>query len=131
MVDTNIWVSFLAFKGKLDALFERLLALDASIFISNAILHEFQSVLSGKLKLPAEFIAESSTHISVLAQTAELQGPPVTVCRDPNDNHVLQLCREVHADFLLTGDKDLLVLERFEATRIVNPTTLAQSLSIS
>jgi predicted nucleic acid-binding protein len=28
--------------------------------------------------------------------------------RDPKDDHYLSLCREVSADFLVTGDKDLL-----------------------
>lgn len=42
----------------------------------------------------------------------------VTVCRDPKDNFLLSLAKDGNADFLLTGDADLLVLEVFEKARI-------------
>jgi putative PIN family toxin of toxin-antitoxin system len=35
----------------------------------------------------------------------------VAVCRDPKDDAYLSLCAEVMADFLVTGDKDLLVVD--------------------
>ena len=43
----------------------------------------------------------------------------VEVCRDPNDNFLLSLAKDGQADFLITGDKDLLVIQEFEGTRIV------------
>ena len=43
------------------------------------------------------------------------------VCRDPDDDHVLACARAVEADYLVSGDADLLILERFEKTRIVTP----------
>ncbi|MBN2060021.1 MAG: hypothetical protein JW882_06350 [Deltaproteobacteria bacterium] len=36
-----------------------------------------------------------------------------SVCRDPNDTHLLGLVQHISADFLVTGDKDLLDLGRF------------------
>jgi len=35
----------------------------------------------------------------------------VSVCRDPKDDAYLSLCAGVGADYLITGDKDLLVVE--------------------
>jgi len=46
----------------------------------------------------------------------------VRVCRDPDDDHLLALCKDGRADLLITGDKDLLVLKHFGATRILSPT---------
>ena len=43
----------------------------------------------------------------------------VTVCRDPKDNFLLALCQDGRADFLLTGDQDLLVLNTFGEIRII------------
>ena len=42
----------------------------------------------------------------------------VTVCRDPKDNFLLSLAKDGNADYLLTGDADLLVLDVFKKTRI-------------
>jgi len=38
----------------------------------------------------------------------------VNACRDFKDNFLLSLCRDGKADFLITGDPDLLVIKKFE-----------------
>lgn len=43
----------------------------------------------------------------------------VNLCRDDKDNFLLSLAKDSNADFLITGDKDLLVLKKFENTSIV------------
>jgi len=35
----------------------------------------------------------------------------LTICRDRKDDRYLSLCKQVRADFLITGDKDLLTIE--------------------
>ncbi len=42
----------------------------------------------------------------------------VSVCRDPNDNFLPALAKDGKADYLLTGDKDLLELKKFGQTKI-------------
>ncbi len=37
----------------------------------------------------------------------------LSVCRDPKDNMVLECCLAAVADFLITGDKDLLDITNF------------------
>lgn len=43
------------------------------------------------------------------------------LCRDPGDDHLLELARVAKANYLVTGDRDLLVLDPFQDTRIVSP----------
>jgi uncharacterized protein len=43
----------------------------------------------------------------------------VSACRDPKDNYLLALAKDSNADFLITGDQDLLILENFDLTKIV------------
>jgi len=45
----------------------------------------------------------------------------VSKSRDPKDNKFLELAKTVRADYLITGDKDLLVLKDFEGCRILKP----------
>lgn len=46
----------------------------------------------------------------------------VNVCRDNKDNFLLSLAKDSNADFLLTGDRDLLVLKKIGSTRIITIT---------
>ncbi len=46
---------------------------------------------------------------------------PVSACRDPEDNRVLELAVNGNAKLIVTGDTDLLVLNPFRDVRIVTP----------
>lgn len=56
-----------------------------------------------------------------------LRGEPVaperqiTACRDPKDNIVLEIATAGRADYIVTGDEDLLFLHPFEGIPIVRP----------
>lgn len=43
----------------------------------------------------------------------------VKVCRDPKDNFLLTLAKDGEADYLPTGDNDLLDLQKFGKTKII------------
>lgn len=46
--------------------------------------------------------------------------PSKAISRDPDDDYLLALCKRAKAQVLLTGDEDLLVLEKHGRTRIMN-----------
>ncbi|MDP2113588.1 MAG: putative toxin-antitoxin system toxin component, PIN family [Bacteroidota bacterium] len=41
------------------------------------------------------------------------------VCRDEKDNFLLSLAKDGFANYLITGDQDLLVIKQFERTEII------------
>jgi uncharacterized protein len=43
----------------------------------------------------------------------------ITLSRDPKDDFLLALSIDSQADYLLTGDEDLLVLQKIEQTSIL------------
>lgn len=59
--------------------------------------------------------------LSLMDQFAEIVEvhSEVTICRDPKDDFLLALAKDSDADYLVTGDKDLLEIEVFESTRII------------
>jgi uncharacterized protein len=46
-----------------------------------------------------------------------LPGENVDVCRDKKDNYLLEVALEGEADYLITGDEDILVLGSFHNTK--------------
>jgi len=66
-----------------------------------------------------------------------LRGEPVTpqyrvtICRDPKDDIVLEVAMAGHADFIVTGDNDLLMLHPFEGIPIVGPAEFLGTLESS
>jgi uncharacterized protein len=45
----------------------------------------------------------------------------VVICRDPDDDKFLELAKTIDADFIISGDKDLLELKQFQNTTILKP----------
>jgi putative PIN family toxin of toxin-antitoxin system len=54
---------------------------------------------------------------SVVSPSQSVQG----ICRDPDDDSILACALEAGADYLVTGDVDLLELKIFKGIRIVTP----------
>jgi len=119
IADTNLWISLIIknFNNK----FAPLLASTKIKFISSAelITEIKETLLKQRLQkhLAQNVITRFWYQFNALVTTIKLTSV-VTICRDPADNFLLSLAKDAHADFLITGDKDLLVLEKFENTII-------------
>ena len=50
------------------------------------------------------------------------------VCRDPDDIKILGLAVASNADYIVTGDKDLLVLKSFQNIPILTPRSFSDIL---
>jgi len=82
----------------------------------------------GRAYLKKKFSANTNEINNVLnltaAATYNIVDPAVIVngiCRDKDDDHVLACALETKADYLVTGDGDLLILKKFHKTCIVTP----------
>ena len=118
--DTNLWISHL--------ISERLIQLDAllannqvQLIFSKQLLEEFVLVAQ-RPKFQKYFAAEDIQDLLAVFDTfgamVEVKSE-VDICRDPKDNFLLAMAKDSEADFLITGDKDLLVLKQFEETVIL------------
>jgi putative PIN family toxin of toxin-antitoxin system len=109
VVDANVIISA-AFGGKPLEAFIRAIE-DHEVYLSEAIVQELMGVfptLSKKLsEEQLSFIHEKIQQLLTLATLVSLS-THVVLSRDPKDDHYLSLCKETGAEFLVTGDKDLL-----------------------
>ena len=109
VIDANVFVSA-AFGGNPLRAITRAMK-DDEVYLSRSIEQELTGViLKLSKKLTKEQIAFLQQRIRDLMQMAKLVSVTKTVAlsRDVKDDHYLALCKEVEADFLVTGDKDLL-----------------------
>ena len=83
--------------------------------------------IRGKYHLNDEDV---ETVLALILLRGELVVPQrrITVCRDPQDDIVLEVAVEGQADFVVTGDNDLLVLHPFEDIPIVGPAEFLRAL---
>ena len=111
VIDANVMISA-AFGGKpLEAVGRALKEHD--VFISTSIVQELEGVLKRlSKKLSTEQINYLQERVGQLLKVAHRipVSTHLSLCRDAKDDHYLNLCREAQADFLITGDKDLLNL---------------------
>ncbi len=109
VIDANVIVSA-AFGGNPLVAVTRAKKED-EVYVSNSIEQELTAVFP-KLskKLTNEQLAFLQERIRDLIQMAKLVSVTATVAlsRDAKDDHYLALCKDVSADFLVIGDKDLL-----------------------
>lgn len=120
ILDTNVIIAAFATRGLCSALFE--LCLDRfEVVLSEAILKETATHLKGKLKLPEAQCNMIDAYLRSNCSVSDIEEPDPSACRDKNDLHVLGLAQHVSADFIVTGDKDLLELIRYGDTEIVTP----------
>jgi uncharacterized protein len=120
IIDTNLWISFLIGK-QLASL--KLLLVEGTIqpVFSQQLLDEIMLV-SQRPKLQKYFSSEKVTDLMVFLKEIGLFieiKSSVSLCRDPKDNYLLGLAQDSQADYLITGDRDLLILESFEGTAIL------------
>jgi len=119
ILDTNLWISFLI-SSKFEKLDEFLFNQKYKLLFSQELLEEFVAVAKrpklrkyiskDELEDLLETIDEVAEFVNVTSEISE--------CRDPKDNFLLSLAVDGKADYLLTGDKDLLVLKKIGKTEI-------------
>ena len=129
ILDTNLWISFLISKNlsKLDPFIKNRTLI---LLFSKESIEEFVDVVE-RPKFKRFF---SQKDIELILNLFDLFGElvniksDVNICRDAKDNFLLNLSIDGKADYLVTGDKDLLVLKKIKITQIL---TMSQFLLIA
>ena len=113
VLDTNVLVSGFAYRGSVPG---RIVATwlqgGLKVVLSHYILDEMVRVLPRLKRIqmtPAE-IRDLADGVMFLAELVEPENTTQTDLRDPADQPVLATLISAKADYLITGDKDLLAL---------------------
>jgi len=123
VIDTNLWISFIISK-KLNQLETILTTQNARVLFSSELVEELKATIA-KPKLQKYFSENAldemldvfDPFVDFIVVKSKIQ-----ICRDPKDDFLLSLAKDGKANYLLTGDKDLLELVELGKTKITTIT---------
>ena len=122
VVDTNVMISGLFWDGLPFEVVAACVEGKARLAVSTEILAEYEQVgHEFQKKHPSVFLGQMLSQVAATALLVEalpLDGP---VCRDPKDEMFIACALAAKADCLVSGDKDLLVLDGRFGFGIVRP----------
>ena len=135
VVDTNVLVSALISPAGSPAEIQHAWARgDFELVTSPALLNELTKVLSyPRIQRRLHWTAgQLSDFLKHLRATAIVVTPAqaLVVARDPDDDRVLEAAQAGHADFIVSGDRDLLDLREFVGIPILTPTGFLTMLAV-
>lgn len=112
VLDANVLISAVIQAGPSYRIVSRWLDVaDLDVVICPAVLAEVEEVL-GRPRLRKRIEPElAQLYLATVRRIANLVDDPVSIVaatRDPDDDYLVALARQHHADYIVTGDKDLL-----------------------
>lgn len=122
VLDTNWYVSASINRNSRRRLYDLLINDNLTIFYSRELLAEYESVISRKKF--EKFIRPEQVNRFIGLVFTRLKPVEiktlVRLSRDAKDNFLLSMAINCGADYLVTGDPDLLVIKVFGKTKILN-----------
>jgi len=98
------------------------------IITSLEILAEFQRVMLEKFNAPQNEVEVLNAFFIWKGKVVEPKQKFNVVKEDPTDNKFLEAAVEGSADYIVSGDKDLLRLKNFMGIQIISPAEMASIL---
>lgn len=120
IIDTNIWISFLIGK-ELQNLRDLIVSEKVKVITTDQLITEIKLVTT-RDKLRKYFnqdkVSDLISLLDILADKVKIKKID-KICRDPKDDFLLALSKESRANYLITGDKDLLAIKVYGRTKIL------------
>lgn len=126
-VDTNIFISYLFSQKKnsfVPLLFDKIAKGEITLLVTRALLDEIEATVQRKPKLLQTITQKRLTDFIQLLLAISEEIPLIRdaipqITRDPKDDFLIAYAVLGQADYLISGDKDLLVLGSVHGVKIV------------
>jgi len=120
--DTNVLIAAFVTEGICSKILTRARKRQFYLLACPFIMGEFRRILVEKLSASRSEAKSAVKLVSEAVHTIVHPKQVITgVSRDPEDDNILACVLAAKAEYLVTGDTDLLSLEKFEKTRIISP----------
>lgn len=123
ILDSNVLISGLIGRGPPYRILRKVFAGLLDIALTRETYEEFRGVLLESPKFQGISREMRGAYVAAVAEAARFVVPSETVriLDDDADNRFLEAAAAFHAEYIVSGDKPLLNLERFRESKIVTP----------
>lgn len=136
LLDTNVLVSYLltpAAGGSIETIIEALIQGAFTLIVPPDLLEELEQVATRKPRLAKRIRLDQLTRLRDLLLAIGESVPAIeeaipAITRDRKDDYLLAYAFVSTADYLVTGDDDLLILDKLGALVILSPPAFAELL---
>jgi hypothetical protein len=139
LIDTNVFISYLLTShgsGAIQAIFDAWSQAAFTLLLPEALLDEILVTVTGRphlsKRIPPNILEEFLATIKTFGETVpQITDPIPAVTRDPEDDYLLAYALVGAADYLVTGDNDLLTLNgTIPELRILSPRQFREVLQL-
>jgi len=128
-LDSNVLISAIVFGGRPRDVLNLAIAGRLRMVVCGAILDEVKAVLEGqKFRFPVPIVYAILREIETIARIVDARSIAPVIEEDPSDDKVLACALESKAGYLITGDRHLLDLKKYEGVRIMSPTQFLKEI---
>lgn len=136
LLDTNVLVSYLltpAAGGSIETIMEALIQGAFTLIVPPDLLEELERVATRKPRLAKRIRLDQLARLRALLIAIGELVPAIeetipAITRDRKDDYLLAYAFVSEADYLVTGDDDLLILDKLGALVILSPPAFAELL---
>jgi len=120
--DTNILIAAFLTEGLCSGLLIRARKRNFDLVLSDDIIREFKNTLTRKFKISSADVSEITPIVTeAVSEIIDKTTPIARTCRDQDDDMIIACAVSATADYIVTGDEDLLMLKRYKNIVIINP----------
>jgi putative PIN family toxin of toxin-antitoxin system len=120
--DTNVLIAAIITEGICSKLLHRARAREFSLVSCPFIMMELRRTLSKKFRLsPGETASATEPISEAIERSIDHDFKITDICRDADDDNIIACAVAAKADYVVTGDSDLLDIKSYKDIKIITP----------
>lgn len=118
--DSNVFISAFVIPGsQAERAILKIIEENSSLIISKEIISEVLRILSSKFNREKEALSRTALYLTDVAHIVKTTRK-IKILKDDPDNRILECAVAGNAEFIVTGDKEMLRLKEFEEIKIIS-----------
>ena len=130
VLGTNLFISSFFWGGNPRKIMTRIIDGKDTLYVSDEILYEVFSVMKRpKFNINHRQIIHFINSIKEIAHRVVILGMVKNVCRDSDDDKILECAVLANVDFIISGDNDLLSLKEFNGIPVITASEYIEKIA--